>query len=175
MKRHHLILILLCLVGLSACRTQKDLPAHYKTMSQRANTTITLDEHKYSMTCTMQVWKNELITISLQPMLGIEVARIEATRDSVWLFDKMNRRYTVLSYHDAAHKIQPTPSYKMIQDYITQTTNAQTKATKTFTAGEHQLQIDCSFSNREFDTLKQPSQLNTKKYKRVSLRTIIPL
>ncbi len=176
-KRLTIWIALLCIVALSSCRVQKDVPAHYHTLNQRASATLVLDEHRYSMSCTMQVWRNELVVISLQPMLGIEMARIEATRDSVWVFDKMNRRYAVLGYHDAACKIQPLPSYKMIQDFVTEpvTPKKSAKVSRTFTAGEHRLQVDCTFSSREFDTLKKPNRQDTRKYKRVSLHTILPI
>ena len=168
---------MLCLLMLSACRVQKDTPTRYHTLTQRATTTLTLDEHQYTMSCTIQMWRNELITISLQPMLGIEMARIEATQDSVWVFDKLNRRYAVLSYHDAARHLRPAPSYKMIQDFITSpiTPDKSAQTHKTFTAGEHRLQVACAFNSREYNTLKQPTRLNTTKYKRVPLRTILPL
>ncbi len=176
-QRLTILVAVLCLAALSSCRVQKDTPTRYHTLIQRANTTLTLDEHKYSMNCTVQLWRNELVVVSLQPMLGIEMARIEATRDSVWVFDKMNRRYAVLSYHDAAHKIQPLPSYKMIQDFVTEpiTPKKSTKVNRTFSAGEHRLKVECSFSNREYDTLKKPTRQDTKKYKRVSLHTILPI
>lgn len=176
MKQKLTILVAVLCVALSSCRVQKDVPTRYHTLTQRATTTLVLDEHKYSMSCTMQVWRNELVVISLQPMLGIEMARIEATRDSVWVFDKMNRRYAVLGYHDAARKIQPLPSYKMIQDFVTEpVTPKSAKVSRTFTAGEHRLQVDCTFSSREFDTLKKPNRQDTRKYKRVSLHTILPI
>lgn len=176
-KRLTIWITLLCIVALSSCRVQKDVPTRYHTMTQRASATLVLDEHRYSMSCTIQVWRNELVVISLQPMLGIEMARIEATRDSVWVFDKMNRRYAVLGYHDAARKIQPLPSYKMIQDFVTEpvTPKKSAKVSRTFTAGEHRLQVDCTFSSREFDTLKKPNRQDTRKYKRVSLHTILPI
>jgi len=176
-KRLTIWVFILCVAALSSCRVQKDVPTRYHTLTQRATTTLVLDEHRYSMSCTVQLWRNELVVISLQPMLGIEMARVEASKDSVWVFDKMNRRYAVLSYHDAAHKIHPVPSYKMIQDFVTEpvTPKKSAKVSKTFTAGEHRLQVDCSFSSREYDTLKKPSRQDTRKYKRVSLHTILPI
>lgn len=176
-QRPHILIATLCVLMLSACHVQKDVPTRYHTMTQRANTTLTLDEHTYTINCTMQLWRNELLVVSLQPMLGIEMARIEATQDSVWIFDKMNRRYAVLSYRDATHKIQPLPSFKMMQDFVNEPVapKKSVKSTKTFTAGEHRLKVECAFTGREYNTLKQPNRLNTTKYKRVPLHTILPL
>lgn len=167
----------LCIVAFSSCRVQREVPLRYHTMAQRATTTLTLDEHRYSIGCGIRVWRNELIVISVQPMLGIEMARIEVTKDSVWVFDKMNRRYAVFSYQDAQHRIEPLPNYKMIQDFVTDTAISKEsgKHIKTFAVGEHRLRIECSFNNREYDTLEDPKRLDTSKYTRVSLHTILPI
>ena len=178
MKRTPFILIVFTLLlCLSSCRVHKDIPSHYHSMTQRGNATLAFDNHKYSMGCTMQLWKNAFIIISLQPMLGIEMARIEADKDSVWVFDKMNKRYTALSYQDAEGYVSPSPNYKMIQSFIVQPTDPQAsgKVSKTFTSGEHVLTIECSFSDRKFDTLTAQARLDRSRYKRVPLRTILPL
>ncbi len=178
MKRTSSILVFFTLLlCLNSCRVHKDVPSRYHSMTQRGNVTLTLDDHKYSMGCTMQLWKNDLAIISLQPMLGIEMARVEADKDSVWVFDKMNKRYAVLSYQDVMGYVSPAPTYKMIQDFIVQPVVPQKsgKVSKTFTSGEHILTIECSFTNREFDTLIKQVRLNRNKYKRVPLRTILPL
>lgn len=178
MKGHLKIWIaVLCIAAFSSCRVQRDVPLRYHTMVQRATATVTLDEHRYSMGCGIRMWRNELIVVSVQPMLGIEIGRIEMTQDSVWVFDKMNHRYAVFSYRDAQHRIVPLPNYKMIQDFVTDTSVSKEsgKRVKTFSVGEHRLSIECSFSNREYDTLDVPKRLDTNKYTRVSLHAILPI
>lgn len=171
-------IIALCSLLLCSCSTQRHAePRRYHTLSQKANTRLQFDQHQYTMGSTIQMWHNELIVLSLQPMLGIEMIRIEATRDSVWVFDKMNRRYTTLAYNDFAKQITPSPSYKLIQDFIT-TPLAPKAATKNqlhFTVGGHKIELECTFSQREYNTLKATKRLDTNKYKRVSLREVLPL
>ena len=170
------IILLGCLWGCVSCRVEQSVPRHYHTLAQKARTTICLDEHSYTMSCTIQLWRNDLVIISLQPMLGIEVGRIEATSDSVWVFDKMNRRYAVLAYHDAIGHIHPTPSYRMIQDFVSSDlATPSTPVSKQFLSGEHTLRIECAFTTREYNTLAPPKRLDTTKYQRVSLRTILPV
>jgi hypothetical protein len=146
-------------------------------LHQKANATVQLDQHQYSMGCTVQLWRNELIILSVQPMLGIEMLRVEATPDSVVIFDKMNRRYTTLAYSDFEGQIHPTPSYKLIQDFVTtpHTPTIKTNNQVNFSTNGHRLTINCTFSNREYNTLKEPKQLDTRKYRRVSLREVLPL
>lgn len=170
--------ILLCLLLLCSCAIKRQAtPRRYSTLSQKALTTLRFDQQEYSMNCAVQIWHNELIVLSLQPMLGIELFRMEASKDSVLLIDKMNRRYTTLSYDWADKDIRPAPSYKMIQDFLTTPDTKQEKATseQTFRVGSHTIGLKCKFSQREYNTLTAPKQMNLKKYKRVSLRDILPL
>ena len=175
MKR--IVPVIICCLILSSCGIQRSsTPRRYQTMTQKLSTTLQMDQHQYKMGCTTKTWRNELIILSLQPMLGIEMVRIEATPDSVWLFDKMNHRYTVLAYNDYTNKITPAPSYKMIQDFIsTPQTKKQDQSTLSFSFGKHNIQIGCTVSQREYNTLKEAKRLDTKKYKRVSLREVLPL
>lgn len=170
--------ILMCSWLVCSCGIQRSTePRRYETLHQRANATLQLDQHQYTMASTIQLWRNKLIIFSLQPMLGIEMVRVEATKDSVWLFDKMNRRYTTLAYSDFEGQIHPTPSYKLIQDFVTtpHTPTIKTNNQVNFSANGHRLAITCTFSNREYNTLKEPKQLDTRKYRRVSLREVLPL
>ena len=178
MRRFFPIIALLCGLLLSACSTQRTAePKRYHTLSQKASTTLYFDQRQFTMGCTVQTWRNELIVLSLQPMLGIEMVRVEATPDSVWVFDKMNRRYTTLSYDWAKQAVSPAPSFKMIQDFVTSPISPQkdTKSKLSFEVGTHKIAIECTFSQREYNTLKATKRIDTNKYKRVSLREVLPL
>lgn len=170
--------ILLCFLLLCSCATRRQAePRRYHTLTQKAHTTLRFDQREYSMNCSMQIWRNELIVLSLQPMLGIEMFRMEASKDSVVLIDKMNHRYTSLAYNWVETDVLPTPSFKMIQDFVTTPQKKHEKASsdQTFKVGNHTIGLKCKFSQREYNTLADPKRMNLKKYKRVSLRDILPL
>jgi hypothetical protein len=176
MKRLIPILVLCGL--LSSCATKRQAePRRYQTLSQKANVTLQFDQREYSMNCSVQMWRNELIVLSLQPVLGIEMFRLEATPDSMVVIDKMNRRYTTMAYDWGGKQLQPTPSFKMIQNFITPPALPKIKASsgKSFEVGNHRISIDCTFWQRDYNTLTEPKRIDLKKYKRVSLRDILPL
>ena len=174
----HLIPILVLCGLLSSCAIKRQAdPRRYQNMTQKANATLQYDQREYSMSCSIQIWRNEMVMLSLQPILGIEMFRIEALQDSIWIIDKMNRRYTTLAYDWASKAVQPTPSYKMIQDFVTPPALSNVKASsqRTFEIGGHKIGIKCAFWQREYNTLATLKRLDLKKYKRVSLREILPL
>ena len=177
MKRFIPIITLFCLL-LCSCGTQRQAePRRYNTLSQKAHATLQFDQHKYTMNCAVQMWRNELVVLSLQPALGIEMFRLEATTDSVCVIDKMNRRYTTLAYDWIGKKVHPTPSLKLIQDYVSAPLSRQKKNQNHLhlEVGGHIISVQCTFSQREYNKLTSPRRLELKKYKRVSLRDILPL
>lgn len=170
--------IAICCMLFASCSTQRaTAPRRYQTLHQKATATLQFDQRQYTMGATVQLWRNELVILSLQPVLGIEMIRIEATQDSVLLVDKMNRRYTVIQYDLFSKRVSPTPSYRLIQDFVTapQTPNTEAKSYQSFTIGKHKIAIECSFTQREYNTLQTPKRLRLDRYKRVSLRDILPL
>ena len=111
---------------------------------------------------------------------GLEMVRIEATNDSVTIVDKMNYRYTTLAYNWAPTQVTPTPSFELIQNFVTAPIQEQKKKKNqqdqvTFQLGASRIAIQCAFSQRGYDKLGTPRQMNLQKYKRVSLHEILPL
>lgn len=161
----------------SSCSISKKSITRYKTMTQRAQMELQMDQHQYNIGCNMRIWHNELMIISVQPMLGIEMIRIETTQDSIWIFDKMNRRYAEVDYASINRIVQPNVSYKMLQDWFNLPTlpSKNEKAHLEFSAGQHHVKMTCKSSNREYNTLQAPQRTNCSKYKKVNLRTILPL
>ena len=74
---------------------------------------------------------------------------MEATPDSLWIFDKMNRKYVAFTYPEIEQTLNTNLSYKKIQDLLTRpTTKKQTPIHMEFTSGKHQLSVSCIFSHR---------------------------
>jgi hypothetical protein len=110
-------------------------------------------------------------------MLGIEMLRVEATRDSVLVLDKMNRRYVTLAYSDIEQQTRLKINYKTLQDLLSKPVSKENKEhiALTLDTGNHQLKLSCQFSNREYNTLQDATRAKISRYKQVDLRTILPL
>lgn len=169
-------LLIIITVVLSSCATSRRATSRYQTLSERAQVTLTLDQRQYTMSSQVRIWRNELAIVSVQPMLGIEMIRMEATTDSLWIFDKMNRTYVVLSYSELQHLLNTHISYKTIQDFLTRSSaKGKDPIQLHFTSGKHQISLLCTFSHREQNTLQAPTRTRTDKYQQVTLREILPL
>ena len=172
-------ILFLLAIFFSSCSTARRVePRRYQTLNQKATAVIQIDNNQYTIGCNIQLWRNEFILISVQPMLGIEMLRIEASRDSISIFDKMNRRYTTLSFAELQlDEGLPALSFKQLQDLATapSTPKVKAKSEKELVWGTHKLTLTLSFSHREYNTLKEPKRLATNRYRYISLRDILPL
>ena len=104
-KKHIVpILLTITIIILSSCSVNRRMATRYQTLSQRVQLNMEWNASRYSMNGSIRVWRNEMVAISVQPMLGIEMVRVEATPDSIWVFDKMNRSYIAMEYGELREK-----------------------------------------------------------------------
>lgn len=177
-KKHIVpILLTITIIILSSCSVNRRMATRYQTLSQRVQLNMEWNASRYSMNGSIRVWRNEMVAISVQPMLGIEMVRVEATPDSIWVFDKMNRRYIAMGYAELGENITKKINYKTIQDFASQpiTDNDKEKIVIDITTGNNHLKLSSKFSNREYNTLQAPTRTKTNRYKRVSLEEILPI
>lgn len=173
---YNITLVIITII-ISSCSVSRHATSRYQTISQRAQVTLEWDKNQYSVSSLVRIWKGELITFSIQPMLGLEMVRIEATPDNIWIFDKINRQYVVLTYGDIEKAIGARVTYKKIQDFASKpiTEKGKEHAALFLKTGEHHFRLSCRFSNREYNTLNAPIQTKSNKYKQVTLREILPI
>lgn len=121
-RRNYIFIVLLVVfgIGLSGCHTQKHLtqtepepvveatPQWHTCLVQNAEGILTIGGKTISANCTMQAVRDSLVVLSIMPMLGIELMRIEATPTEIIGIDKINRQYTRITYDEINHLVTPT-------------------------------------------------------------------
>jgi hypothetical protein len=170
-KIKHIVLICWVLL-LASCASTKYAPEHKQVVSQRAQVVLTLDQHEYKTNCLLKVQKNELIILSVLPIMGIEMFRLEATPKGVAVFDKLNKRYTELTYAEINNLSPRRISFKTL---LMLTKKIDKDILFDFKAGSHTLKLKGTFSQHEQTTQKELQTLDRNKYKRVGLREILPI
>ena len=66
----------------------------------------------------MRMINNESMQISLRPIFGIEIARVVVTTDSIFLYDKLNKRYIAESIKTFSDKIPFEPTISDLQNAL---------------------------------------------------------
>ncbi len=113
----YIIFGLILFLTFTGCKKQKELLSPgYKTEKARvedkiqnsisnystfqAKTSVTYNDGKKDMTVGAQIkmFKNSKIQVSIQPLLGIELFKLEINKDSIIVIDKINKRYMAEPY-----------------------------------------------------------------------------
>ena len=72
---------------------------HYQTLTARLGVEINLPNLQVNSTrVDLKMIKDSAFQLSVQPLLGIELFRIEVSRDSIKVLDRMNKRYLAENY-----------------------------------------------------------------------------
>ena len=94
--------------------TEEEKPWHTCLM-QGAKATLTMDEQTITANCTMQVVRDSMLVISVMPMLGIEVYRLEATPEELIAIDKLNHQYLKTDYARINRYVTPSLTWEDLQ------------------------------------------------------------
>lgn len=72
---------------------------HYQTLTARLGVDINLPNFQVNSTrVDLKMIKDSAFQLSVQPLLGIEIFRLELSRDSIKVLDRMNKRYLAENY-----------------------------------------------------------------------------
>ncbi|MDR3266218.1 MAG: DUF4292 domain-containing protein [Tannerella sp.] len=75
-----------------------DNSLHFNTLTSRLKIELATPDKELSARAVLKMRNDDVISISVQPFLGIEAFKIELTKDSVKLIDRLNKRYMIESY-----------------------------------------------------------------------------
>lgn len=92
-----------------------DNSLHFNTLTSRLKIELTTPGKELSSRATLKMQNNAFIQISVQPLLGIEAFKIELTKDSVKLIDRLNKRYMIDSYEKIKDKMTVDFNFNNLQ------------------------------------------------------------
>jgi predicted RNA-binding protein YlxR (DUF448 family) len=171
-KIKQILFLSILILSLASCATSSQTPRAKQTITQRAQVTLSFDQHSYTMNCLLRTCRNQLIVLSVLPAMGIEMIRLEATPDSIVIIDKLNKKYAIADYNEIQKFTQKRITFKALQ-YLVQRTNKDIKYEAE--VGKHTFKIVGKFAEREYSKQKEVQRLNLNRYKQVTLRNILPI
>ena len=87
----------------------------YTSYSAKTSLVITTSAGNLKSKATIRIIKDKILQISVQPFLGIEMFRVRLTNDSIWILDKMGKRYVAESLAAYRSKLPVDLSLSTIQ------------------------------------------------------------
>ncbi len=99
--------------------SMKEQAFQYTTLTARLNAEITMPDKELSSRVDLKMVKDSAFQLSVMPIFGIELFRIEFSRDSVKLLDRMNKRYVAEGYERMKGKLPVDFNFYNLQALFT--------------------------------------------------------
>lgn len=176
----HIGLCALLLAGLASCGSKKNLttntnpepapeqPTWHTCLIQNARATVQTSKESVSATVTMQTVRDSMLIISVMPMLGIEMLRVEATPSEFIAINKLEGWYVKGTYEELNRAIRPALSWQVLQQLCTaELPTGSEQGRVTYSFGEETLDLTVSYPERKLDVPVRMNPLRLNKYKQV--------
>jgi hypothetical protein len=89
------------------------------TITAKADVKSVVGDKENSFNINLRLYTDSAIWISISPMLGIEVARILITRDSVKFMDRLNKKYSVSDFEFLNELLHVNIDFDILQGVLT--------------------------------------------------------
>jgi len=88
-------------------------------LSGKAEVETNIDDDTHSFDITFRARKDSVLWISISPLLGIEVARVLITRDSVFFMDRLHKRFQAADYGFLNNLLRMNIDFEIVQGVFT--------------------------------------------------------
>jgi hypothetical protein len=138
-----LVFICFCLLGFaigsSSCRPKKEITIKkssrpkniqhlleqvqknefaFEWLSIKAGADLHLDGEKKSFNVNIRIRKDSVMWISVSPLLGIEVARVMITQDTVMIIDRINKSFSGHNFSFIDEKLDVDINFNILQAFL---------------------------------------------------------
>ena len=149
--------------------TEEEKPWHTCLM-QGAKATLTMNGQTISANCTMQVVRDSMLVISVMPMLGIEVYRIEATPDELIAINKLNHQYLRTDYQQVNRYVTPPLRWEDLQQIASNELPGGPFVG--YAIGEKTIALKITYPEKQTDVLVRTQHIDLSRYEQVVVENL---
>ena len=180
MKYRSIFIVLSSALLLCSCGAKKKavhpvepqpvVPAWHTCLIQGAQATVITGEDKVSSSVTMQTVHDSMIVISVMPMLGMEMMRVEATPTQIIAIDKLHGRYAKATFADLNRRLTPSLNWDILQQLCTaELPTGPEKARLVYTFGKERLELIINYPPRKLDVPVRMTNQRLTKYTEIDV------
>ena len=150
--------------------TVEQEPAWHTCLIQSARGSVFTNTDRFSATLTMQTVRDSMIVISVMPMLGIEMFRIEATPLEIIAIDKMHGQYGMAGFAELNRKLTPNLNWDILQQITTaELPTGSDRARLQYQFGEDFVELVIDYPQRQLDVPVRVGNMRLDRYTRVDV------
>lgn len=147
----------------------------HSCLAQGAQAEVILGEQTLRVTCSFWAIKDSISIISITPMFGIEMYRLEATPEQITIIDKMQHQYIVTHYDDINRYLTPPMRYQDIEDAISGASRlpGTEQTALAYSAMGHTAALIIHYPEIRMDVPVNTNMINTTRYQRLEIEQLI--
>lgn len=170
------IIVVSCATQRSGTKPSKPKQRHTVEV-KKGNVDVTWDALQASVKCHTQCVVDSIVIISVQPMFGIEMFRIEATPDTMLVVDKIHRTYAKSTYKELSDLLGAMFRYNQLQKMVNGDllNNPEKSFYKEFKYKKHALSIRITAPEILKDLPMQIRNINLSSYKPTTISKLLSL
>ena len=145
-------------------------PAWHTCLFQGARATVTKGAETYTATVTMQTVRDSMIVISVMPLLGMEMLRLEATPLELTGIDKLHGQYAKATFADLNRQVAPPLNWDVLQQICSaELPTGPEHARLVYFFGNERLEVVIDYPERRLDVPVRVNQQPVTKYRLVDI------
>ena len=150
--------------------SKPEVPAWHTCLIQNARATVITDEDRLTANVTMQTVHDSMLVISIMPMLGMEMLRVEATPLELTAIDKIHGRYAQTTYAELNKRLTPSLNWDILQQLCAaELPTGSEKARLQYALGNQTIELVIDYSPRKTDVPVRVINQNLDKYTKVDI------
>ena len=181
MRLNKYIVFALAALLFVACETKKkvvesqapkveSVPAWHTCLIQSARATVNMNGDKVSANVTMQTVRDSMLVMSVMPLLGMEMVRVEATPMEVIAIDKWHGRYAKTTYAELNKKLSPSLNWDILQQLCSaELPTGSEHGRLVYNIGEQVIEIVVDYPARKLDVPVRVTNQRLDKYTQIDV------
>ena len=176
MRFDRYIVILLAAILMVGCGVKKkavseqpsatckpEVPAWHTCLIQNARVTVITDEDRLTV-------HDSMLVISIMPMLGMEMLRVEATPMELTAIDKIHGRYAKTTFAELNKRLTPSLNWDELQQLCTaELPTGEERARCAYLFGEQTIELVIEYNPRKTDVPVRVMNQKLDKYTQVDI------
>lgn len=145
-------------------------PTWHTCLIQGASATVSTNEDRLSASVTMQTVRDSMLVISVMPLLGMEMMRLEATPTELIAIDKIHGRYAKATYADLNRQLTPSLNFDILQQICAaELPTGSERARLLYSFGNETIELVIDYPPRRLDVPVRVKNQPLKNYTEVDI------
>ena len=168
------LVLVSCGVKKQVVQTVAEEPADetswHTCLIQGTRATVYRNGEPMTSSVVLQTVRDSMIVISVTPVLGMEVMRLEATPLEIRGFDKMHGQYAEATFAEINRQLRPELNWDQLQEIcIGELQGNERMARLFYTFGDEFIEVVLEYGERRIDVPVKVYNLPTARYQKIDI------